>query len=837
MRSMRLARPGLKWSFALVAAALSTAACDNDEGSSDTASDTERDASETVDTSDPSDVPDTNDTSDTAEVSTPHPALEGTEPATFVARPGVEIVTVFSATPGTPITLYDRDGKRLLSVIADTFGQAHFSYLPPEHETIDPTQAVSGEIVKRGRTVAPGDGYVLRDDTANPPRAYGPFKVLGVNDHPDPSLYERQTLTGIHYGILGPADGVDPQTGLNYIEMRDGVKLSAMILLPDPILWGPPPYPTVIEYSGYSPSDPFSPDPGSRIATLLGYASVGVNMRGTGCSGGVFDIFSPAQHADGYDIVEAVARQDWVLHNHVGMVGLSYPGISQLYVAYTNPPSLAAVTPLSVLADPWQELRPGGVYNDGFTRQWLEQRDAEASPNGQSWTDQRIAWGDTLCAEHQDLRNQNLEFEVVFQELEFYPPDATARSLPLLVKEIEGPVYLTGAFQDEQTGPQFADMLGNFGNASVRRFTLFNGRHPDGFSPLALLRWWEFLELYVAKRVPKLPEWVRTLGAAEFSKEFDSEGLVFEDDRFAAFDASDYDEALTFYEAEPDVRVLFESGGGLDQPGAPVARYAASYTTWPPAESTTTTFYLDANERLATTVPTTSGIDTFEHDPEAGSRTFFDRTPYWSQDMKRLWDVNWTAFPDGRLLSYLTDPLPDTLVTAGPGYAELHVSSDVADVQVQVTLTEVRPDGQEVLVTSGWLRLGHRENDASASRGNHIAYTFAEETFDLLDAGETIRTRVPIPSNAHTFRAGSRLRLTIATPGRNHGTWEFLPPPYGETLPWHRVARGDTTPSALVLTTLSDPDTLAIPESYPACPGLRGQPCRAFVPQTNLVED
>ena len=41
--------------------------------------------------------------------------------------------------------------------------------------------------------------------------------------------------------------------------------------------------------------------------------------------------------------VEAVARQPWVLHGKVGMVGLSYSGISQLYVASTNPPHLAAV--------------------------------------------------------------------------------------------------------------------------------------------------------------------------------------------------------------------------------------------------------------------------------------------------------------------------------------------------------------------------------------------------------------------------------------------------------------------------------------------------------------
>jgi hypothetical protein len=41
----------------------------------------------------------------------------------------------------------------------------------------------------------------------------------------------------------------------------------------------------------------------------------------------------------------------------VGMVGLSYSGILQLYAASTNPPSLSAITPLSTIEDPWDAFR------------------------------------------------------------------------------------------------------------------------------------------------------------------------------------------------------------------------------------------------------------------------------------------------------------------------------------------------------------------------------------------------------------------------------------------------------------------------------------------------
>ena len=165
----------------------------------------------------------------------------------------------------------------------------------------------------------------------------------------------------------------------------------------------------------------------------------------------------------------------------------------------------------------------------------------------------------------------------------------------------------------------------------------------------------------------------------------------------------------------------------------------------------------------------------------------------------------------------------------GPGYLRLFLSSEVGDVNVQATLTELRPDSQEVLVTSGRHRVGHRQVDPEASAGNYVHYTWLEQDFELLAADEVIDTQVPIPSIAHVFRKGSRLRVSITTPGRNHGTWEFTNPTYGGETPLHTVAFGGATPSALVLSTVAV-ETITggvIPESLPVCPGLRGQPCRS----------
>ncbi len=103
-------------------------------------------------------------------------------------------------------------------------------------------------------------------------------------------------------------------------------------------------------------------------------------MRGTGCSGGAFDYFERLQGLDGYDVVETVARQPWAMHNKVGMVGVSYGGISQLFVAATKPPSLAAITPLSVIDNTATTLYPGGILNTGFALEWAEDRVDDAKP-------------------------------------------------------------------------------------------------------------------------------------------------------------------------------------------------------------------------------------------------------------------------------------------------------------------------------------------------------------------------------------------------------------------------------------------------------------------------
>lgn len=749
--------------------------------------------------------------------------------AGFTITPGVEQVIVTKAKPRADLTLA-KDGKRLVTLVADDKGQAAFSLIPDEYLRYETGK---GEPLPttRGGSLKAGDGYTIVDETSEAKETSAPFAVLGRDDHPDPALYDNQKLQGVAWSVTGaPTAGHTVEEGVNYIKTRDGTTMSAMVRFPDPAIYGEGPFPTVIEYSGYDPSNPDSPQPGTRIAHALGFATVGVNMRGSGCSGGVFDVFNPAQQADGYDVVEAVARQPWVLNHKVGMVGLSYSGITQLYVGSTKPPSLAAIAPLSVIEDPWKMSWPGGIYNAGFTKQWLQERDREAKAEGTGWAQKRVQKGDRNCADNQTLRSQNLDFEKFSKSLEFRPADADNRDLSLLVPSIEVPVYLSGAWQDEQTGPRFATMLANF-TGTNKKFALFNGHHPDGYTPYNISRWYEFLSIYVAGKVPRMVPIIRAGFPPEIGRAFGDPNLQLRPDRFADLREDQVDEARKIWESDPTVQVQFESGTGMPTlPGAPEPGFVGTFESWPPPGVKPWTMYLDADGALATSRPGTAGADAYTYDREAGPIGYAtgDKYDFQGPTVK----FNWTDAPDGKGLSYLTDPLTEDVVIAGPGYADLWFETDQDDVDIEVVLSEVHPDGTEFRIQNGLLRAGDRKVDEKRSNEFLIQQTFTEADYQKMPHGELTEIKVPIFPVAHPLRAGSRLRVQINTPGRDLPYWFFETRSYGNDDARYRVARGGDKASTVVLPVLPV-GAVTVPPTRPPCPSLRGQVCRTYTPLAN----
>src|SRR5262249_4913846 len=152
--------------------------------------------------------------------------------------------------------------------------------------------------------------------------------------------------------------------------------------------------------------------------------------------------------------------------------------------AATHPPSLAAITPLSVLGNPFNTLLPGGILNTGFAVTWAQEVLDKADPYGQGWERKRVDGGDAVCAENQLLHGQKVDIVHQIHENPYYRSDlGDPLNLVLFADQIEVPLFLASAWQDEQTGPYFFQLLDRFKRSPLTRFAVYNGVHLDGFAP------------------------------------------------------------------------------------------------------------------------------------------------------------------------------------------------------------------------------------------------------------------------------------------------------------------------------------------------------------------
>ena len=84
-------------------------------------------------------------------------------------------------------------------------------------------------------------------------------------------------------------------------------------------------------------------------------------------------------------------------------------------------------------------------------------------------------------------------------------PCSIRRSMIDWASHITVPVFLSGALQDEQTGPQWPALIDAFPKSTKVFANMVNGDHIDSTDPQTISRWLEFLDIYVARKVPTQP--------------------------------------------------------------------------------------------------------------------------------------------------------------------------------------------------------------------------------------------------------------------------------------------------------------------------------------------
>lgn len=563
----------------------------------------------------------------------------------------------------------------------------------------------------------------------------------------------------------GHAPQEDPPSGApvhkwGYIDLPNGDRMRYSVSLPH----SSGTYPVLIEYDGYSSGS--APNLGRRWLDQ-GYAVMGLNIPGTGCSTGDNRVFDASVGAAGAYAVEWAAGQSWS-NGRVGMVGDSYAGFSQLWVASQRPEHLLAIAPGKDVTDPYRDVGyPGGIENIGFPAAWIGRFPSYWLGAAEIAKDD----GDTACektaAENiAKLRRPDLDWLKWLDTDAHYDALYAERSAIFVTGYIDIPTLGTQAWQDEQVGTRM-------------------GYYEDTISPEKM--------------------WLISSNGTHETSYISAD--VFEaQKRFYAHFVKGEDNG---FENEPHVQLMQEMQTPKD-PKAPMAVTPTAVAKFDrlPIKVTPMRLWLQADGSLGTDEPAND-------QPPASTY----RYPVDSPAVNNPRAEGWTAAnaPDGQL-TFTTAALPQDLSYYGEGSVDLWLSTTDTDADVQVTLSEVRPDGMEMFVQRGWLRASKRQLDETRSSALRPWADFTEASVKPLVPGEPTLLRVELQKFSHVFRAASSIRLTIDTPSQT-GYWVFgnRKTPSTNTI-WH----DKTHSSSIVLGYLPFPHAA----ERPPCETTLRQPCR-----------
>ena len=518
----------------------------------------------------------------------------------------------------------------------------------------------------------------------------------------------------------------------DFIEMSDGVQIAVNIRMPEGFKKGQR-YPTIFEMSGYDGGSSDGDEPysglGSRVLTeqfKKDYVTIHASVRGTGCSGGEFDLFSWRSALDGYEIIEWINDQPWS-DGEIGIYGHSYGGITGFMVGATRPPSLDAISVSGLIDDLYRGIvYPGGVSNYGFPLLWtggvrnvydigggfllgMDENDAAEPCMRNATTKSRTALNDPIVQGLQDTDN------MWFQ----------ARSLINYAERINVPIHISGAYQDEQTGPRGPyHLFEEVTNAPVRRLVMTNGDHgtqQDG----------KFLE---PDRKAFLDHYLRRLGPG--------------------------------YNSSSVVTFLENLQGEEDVPVAKVNR------TFPLEDTKWTDMYLRADGKLSEQKPK----------KDEGSSSYVSGSPRQSAWVYQAGHEPGAPFtteegPDG--LSFTSEKFRQPTAMIGPATATLYMSSTAPDTELFVQVIDEAPDGSRYYVQRGLLKASHRAimPGQSDRLGNGTIYRphRPHTNPQNIEPGKAYRYLVEIFPFGHVFRPGHKLIVKITTPPIVESYYAYVP--------------------------------------------------------------
>ncbi|MCW2571854.1 MAG: hypothetical protein JWO88_1912 [Frankiales bacterium] len=145
------------------------------------------------------------------------------------------------------------------------------------------------------------------------------------------------------------------------IPMSDGEIISANVFTPDRGC----PCPTILNQAPYRKST----TPNGFVQH--GYAEVITDVRGTGSSGGYWNVFGTREQLDGAEVVRWITSQKWS-DGTIGTWGASYMAINQLFTAeQPGTSAIKAMFPIVPMSDSYRDVTwSGGAWDLSFMSWW-----------------------------------------------------------------------------------------------------------------------------------------------------------------------------------------------------------------------------------------------------------------------------------------------------------------------------------------------------------------------------------------------------------------------------------------------------------------------------------
>lgn len=496
------------------------------------------------------------------------------------------------------------------------------------------------------------------------------------------------------------------------IPVRDGLELSANLWLPVPASANSeeaaPRYPVILEMIPYRKDDWRASGDTSRGTwwASRGYAFCRLDIRGTGSSPGLArDEYTAEETTDGYDAVEWLAAQPWC-DGKVAMWGISYGGFTAIQVAMLRPPHLRAIVPMYATDDRYTDdvhYVGGAVTASELSQYAVSMVGMNALPPRPSYRGE--AWLD----EWRDRLEQTPAWLVEW-----------------LRHQADGPYWRQGSL-----APDYA--------AIEVPILMFAG-WMDGYVDPAL----RMLERCTTPRRAIVGNWVHSYPSDAYpgpNIDWIHEMRRFLDHHLRGFANGVPDDApLAWYRREwaaPEPFPATWPGAWQTAPSFPVPGTGAA------------TFFLDGGPaplpgRLTTAPPTMPGVDVLRH--RATNGTWASLSWGAGSPPNGLWSD--PRAEDGLVPAYTSEPLAEPLDICGFPVAVLAWRSPVPVATAVVRLLDVAPDGTPTQVSAGVLNLTHRDGHAAPKP---------------LESGVPFVVEIPMRAAGYRFRAGHRLRLTIAS--------------------------------------------------------------------------